>query len=186
MPRIESSTTKSRSTGGGFRVPWKVLFIVIAIGGVWAYIAYQYAQYRPRPAAGRTAQAAARGAARGGQPAVQQRGRMLDQALEKLALTPDQKTRLAALANETTSPQAFQRQAMQVLTPEQRDTVTSALAEKRAERQRARDAGEARRRRQLPGNDYNVARQGDQRIREEVIARRRAAGQQAPEASPTP
>ena len=186
MPRIESKKPASRSGWGGVRIPWKILFLVVAIGGVWAYIAHQYAQFRPRPVGGR-ATAQARGAApRGAQAVAQQRGRMWDQAVEKLSLTPEQKDRLAALANETTSPQVFQRRAMQVLTPDQRDTITSTLAEMRAERQQAREAREARRRRQLPGNDYNVARQGDERIREEIIARRRAAGQQAPAARPTP
>lgn len=188
MPRIEGKRPASPSGWGGVRIPWKILFLVVAIGGVWAYIAHQYAQFRPRPTGGRaTAQAGARGAApRGAQAVAQQRGRMWDQAVEKLSLTPEQKDRLAALANETTSPQAFQRRATQVLTPDQRDTVTSALEQMRAERQQAREAREARRRRQMPGNDYNVARQGDERIREEILARRRAAGQQAPGAGPTP
>ena len=185
MPRLEVPPPRKNGSSRSFSIPWKVLFILCAIGGVWAYIAYQYVQFRPAPSRGRVAMNKAqanRGRnATGGDRAASPRP--FDEALKKVYLTSAQESQIADIAKETTTPMAFQRKAMKVLTPDQRDILTSGIQTARAERAKARQEAEARRRRMLPGRDFDIAKEANARIKAETQARRRAAN---PNATPTP
>jgi|GEM_PF-2499944 len=184
MPRLEVPPPRKAGSSRSFSIPWKVLFIMCAIGGVWAYIAYQYVQFRPAPSRGRAAMNAQsdrpRNANTGGRNA---NSRPFEEALKQVYLTSDQKTKLASLAEETTSPMAFQRQAMKVLTPDQRDILTSGIKDARAQRAKARQDAQARQKRMLPGRELDLAKQANARIKAETEARRRAAN---PNATPAP
>ena len=109
--------------------------------------------------------------------------RPFDEALKKVYLTTVQENQLADIAKETTSPMAFQRKAIKILTPDQRDILTSGIESARAERAKARQEAEARRRRMLPGREFDLSKQANARIKAETEARRRAAN---PNATPAP
>ena len=111
--------------------------------------------------------------------------RPFDEALKKVYLTTVQENQLADIAKETTSPMAFQRKAIKILTPDQRDILTSGIESARAERAKARQEAEARRRRMLPGREFDLSKQANARIKAETEARRRAANPNAtPSATP--
>lgn len=167
MPRLEARDTRGQSSGGGGIFSGKVLGTVLLIACSAAYGVYQYEQYFPKKS-----RPAARGAA--AQKNTKQNPMAgLSADLEKFGLTEDQRRRLAAIDKQSTDTRSKVRQAVRVLTPEQRKQFQKIRAEARKE---ARARAEKRRAKYFPNpQDAAYAQAAVKAIREQRAARQKAA-----------
>jgi hypothetical protein len=96
------------------------------------------------------------------------------QAVQELNLTDAQKEQIKKIAAETTVPKVLRSKISKVLTPEQRDKLTSCikeLAAQRAQQQKARADRETK----YYGSEVEYARRANQVMRQQREARRLAA-----------
>ncbi len=164
MPRIESDPS---SSGAGWSIPWKAIaalaIVVCACGYGW----YQYERLRPNPTRfGPT------------NPGKDQRVQMTEM-FRGLDLSTTQSQAISTLVIQTTSTAALYRGAVKVLDPAQRRKADEWMKQARAERQKARTEAraraDARKQKYYPGASAEVAKQGDQQIREDRARRKAAA-----------
>jgi len=110
------------------------------------------------------------------------------QIFAKLALSDDQKNKLAQLQKDTTNPQQLRREAMKVLTDEQKTHLKNLREEADAKRAAEREQRQARMNKYFPANQRQLAESKNKELRARTEARR-AAAQAAPpsgSAGPTP
>lgn len=184
MTRLQTDFSRS---GSGLSIPWKVIALVLLIGGVWAYVGYKYVQYRVpnRTPTQMTSSRNKASASPARSTARSQRTNPSQQLLalvKQLDLSETQTARIEKIAAETTAPRTLRAQVGKILTPEQKaqlKRLQEEAAAKRSEQQKARAA----RMQKYYGNDAQYAQQADAAIRQQREERRRAAQRQV---TPTP
>ena len=163
MARLEIKDYSSRPSWG---VPWKLAGVVVIIGGIWAYVWYQYEQYFPKPSL--ITETARR-------PAPRRSTDAMAGLVDKLNLTPDQKKQLEAAQKTTTSPAVLRRELTKMLSPDQKITLEAIRAEQVAARTLQKEKNAQRKNRLLPGTDAEVARKGEEMIRQQREQRLKAS-----------
>ncbi|MGC8840368.1 MAG: hypothetical protein ACP5QZ_02795 [Candidatus Sumerlaeaceae bacterium] len=166
-------------------VSWKVLFLLFVIGSIWAYIGYKYVQYRVPSRTRAAATNRTNPVQRPTQPrsvrSASQRPPAFLQLVKELNLTDEQKQKIELIAKETTEPRTLRFRVNRVLTPQQREQLTSRakeLAAKRAEEQRARvekQKANAQKLKKYYGDEADYAARASKAIREQSRMRRQAA-----------
>lgn len=163
MPRIESTPG---SSGGGWNVPYKALALVALISCGIGYIVYEYEQLNPSRKSSVTRPQGVR--------AGEQR-RLA--SLEKLNLTPEQKEKVQALAEETTNSKKLRRQVQRILTPEQKARARNLQAEAKAKRELKKRERQERLARLYPGTHPDLLQAKQKEIRARAQARRQQSRQ---------
>ncbi|MCX7624737.1 MAG: hypothetical protein N2Z21_00765 [Candidatus Sumerlaeaceae bacterium] len=182
MARLDTSLSRPSPQR---QIPWKVLTLVACIGAIWAFIAYKYVQYRV-PTRTLSVQPAEAASLKGRAEALKlpaQRPNQWLQIVKELDLSEDQKNKIEKIAAETTVPKTLRARVNKVLTPQQRERLTSRvkeLAAQRAEQQKAR----ANREQKYYGTEIQYAQQANQVIRQQREARRRMALQTSQTSQP--
>ena len=166
MPRIEGGDIGRRPGKFFGRIPWKALAAVAVIGCAWAFVWHRYQQLHPDASKAWLSRGDALPTGKGGP--LRDIGR-------EIQVTPDQAQEIATIAMETTNPLAFAKDAMSVLNAEQRAKVTKMLPQLMAKGPQMQKQAAEKRQKLLPGNDLQVAREGNRRIREETRRRKEAA-----------
>ena len=166
MPRIDGGDIGRPRGRFGVRVPWKALVAAAVIAGAWAFVWHRYQQLHPDPSKVTVSR---------GDALPTGKVNPLREIGRQIGVTPDQAQEIATIAMETTNPLMFAKDAMSVLNAEQRAKVTKMLPQLMANRQQMQGQAQAKRQKLLPGNDLQVAREGNRRIREETRRRKEAA-----------
>ncbi len=172
MPSLQSHDVGSGGSGGGWKMPWKVLASIALIACSGWYGLYQYERYFPSkksPIA--KAAASTRATAAGKQEArKREEARPL---LEKLNLTAEQRSKLTAIDSMSTDSQSKIRLAAKALTHEQRLEMRRLRADVRKVAQEKADARKAK---YFPNAaSAAAASQGQKAIQEQRAARKQAA-----------
>ncbi|MGI8908259.1 MAG: hypothetical protein ACR2IE_17435 [Candidatus Sumerlaeaceae bacterium] len=169
MPRLDSS-----SSGGSkvISLPFKAIGLVALIACGIGYIVYQYEQLHPEP--------------RKPAAAKMNSEQTKQQMFQKLALTDEQKSKLAQLQGQTTDPQRLRRDAIKVLTDEQKARLKNLRGENDALRAAERERRQARMNKFYPGTQRQVAESKNKELQAQVQARRAAANAPGPSAAPKP
>lgn len=187
MARLDTRVLKEKP---GVSLPWKVIFLLLGIGAIWAYIGYKYVQYRVPSRTLQVAESETKAPkpltkARPPRSAPQRPPTFL-QMVNELDLTSDQRKQIEQIAKETTIPRVLRGRINRVLTVQQREQLTSKtkeLAAKRAQEQKARlekQKENAAKLKKYYGNEAEYAAQASRAIRQQAQMRRQ------PVATPTP
>jgi hypothetical protein len=166
VPRIDGGDTGRPGRGFWRAVPWKAILAVLVIAGAWAFVWQKFRELHPDPAKARVSRGDSMPP--GGANPLRDIGRQIQ-------VTPDQAQEIVTIAMETTNPLLFAKDAMAVLTPDQRDKVAKMLPQLMANSRQMQQQAQAKRQKLLPGNDLRVAIEGNRRIREETRRRKEAA-----------
>ncbi len=181
MTRLRTDLVRS---GSGPSIPWKVVALILLIGGIWAFIGYKYVQYRvpnrtPAQLAATRNSASAPKARASARPQRAQPSQQFLALVKQLDLSEAQKEQIEKVASQTTAPRTLRAEVNKILTPEQQaqlKRLQEEAAAKRAEQQKARAA----RMQKYYGNEAQYAQQADATIRRQREERRRAAESPAP------
>lgn len=150
-------------------IPWKLLFLGGLVVCVLGYAGYQYVRLHPSPPVKKSS------ATRVEVGAATAKNAKIPAAFDKLQLTREQKDKLEALDKEYADTAAFRKEAMKLLTPEQKAMMQELRKQAEAQRKEKQEKAQARREKFYPGVNAEIAREGDKKIREAREQRRLAA-----------
>jgi len=170
MPSLRP--TEPESSSGLFS--GKMILLYLLILGTVAYAVNQYMRLRhPAPTPVANPSASARLANLKG-----------DALYQRLGLTSKQKEQIADLKKKETDPAKLRRETAKLLTPDQREKLKM-IRDFQAEKRKERKA------KFYPGSDLEIAKEGNQKIKDQTEQRRKAAqaakaAAQKPKPAPTP